>query len=135
MIPTMTPQKNISEEEAISMKFLHVCNRCNRRFLNEASLKIHSNHPTLCTNDPLIQRPRGAIKAVQLAAKRKKDKLLVHGAPNMQVNDTIIGTVTSFNYLGHLLTADDDMYAPIQDPYNKAGNTHRSLYKAVHSKD
>lgn len=35
-------------------------------------------------------------------------------APSMIKNGTTIGTVGCFKYLGHLLTTDNDMYAPIQ---------------------
>lgn len=101
MIPTLTPKMTISEEEVNSVKFPNICFRCNRSFLNATSLNKYSNHPTLWTNIPLIQRLRGATKAVQLAAKRKKDKIMVEGAPNVQINGTTNGTVASFNCLGH----------------------------------
>lgn len=115
MMPSLTPQMIISEEEVNSRKLRHRCVRCSGGFLTETSLKTHSNHPTLCTNNRLIQRLRDATKVVQQAAKLKENELMMQGEPNIQINETTIGAAASFKYLGYLLTADNNMFAPIQD--------------------
>lgn len=60
---------------------------------------------------------------------------MIQGASNKQINETTKRTVASFNYLGHLLTADNVMYTPIQDLQNKGRNALRSPCKIGHSKD